>query len=142
MEDAIVMEIDIAAAPDLVFEAWTNVKQRMEWWGDDAVYRSTSLTSDLRVGGKWRNEGRNVDGSTFFVQGEYTRIERPTALAFTWDATWTNGLVTNVLIELARIDTGTRVKITHSGFAAAADRAAHNAGWQRAANWLKRYLSK
>src|SRR6266496_2541791 len=80
MTDTIVVEIDIAAPPARVFEAWTDPQQRMAWWGDDAAYRSTKMESDLRVGGKWRTEGKNVQGKPFSVSGEYTRLEPPKVL--------------------------------------------------------------
>ena len=63
--DTIVCEIDIAAPPERVFQAWIDPEQRLAWWGDDQTYRSTKLDSDLRVGGKWRTEGKSADGKTF-----------------------------------------------------------------------------
>lgn len=140
MEDTIVVEIDIEAPPERVFEAWTNPQQRLAWWGDDAVYRGTSMESDLRVGGKWRTEGKNVSGKPFAVWGEYTRVERPNALAFTWIHDWGEGPATNVLIELTPTSTGTHLKVTHSGFASEATREDHRNGWTRVLGWLDRYL--
>ncbi len=61
--DTIVVEIYIAAPPERVFEAWTDPQQRLAWWGDDAAYRGTKMDSDLRVGGKWRTEGKRTSRS-------------------------------------------------------------------------------
>ncbi len=69
MNDTIVVEIDIAAPPERVFQAWIDPQQRLAWWGDDATYRTTKLESDLRVGGKWRTEGKGADGKPFSVFG-------------------------------------------------------------------------
>ena len=52
MNDTIVCEIDIAAPPERVFQAWIDPQQRLAWWGDDSTYRWRSMESDLRVGGK------------------------------------------------------------------------------------------
>jgi uncharacterized protein YndB with AHSA1/START domain len=41
MEDTIVIEIDIDAPVERVFDAWTDSRQLMAWWGDDARYRVT-----------------------------------------------------------------------------------------------------
>ena len=142
MNDTIVVEIDIAAPPERVFEAWIDPQQRLAWWGDDAMYRGTKMESDLRVGGKWRTEGKSADGKRFAVWGEYTRIEPPKALGFTWNHDWgQSGLPpTNVLIELTATSSGTHVTLTHSGFTSAPDRDSHNQGWQRVLAWLNSYL--
>ena len=100
------------------------------------------MESDLRVGGKWRSEGKNASGGSFAVWGEYTRIEPPNVLAFTWEHDWDSGPVTNVLIELSRTASGTRVKVTHSGFASEATRDDHKNGWGRVLAWLRRYLEE
>ena len=51
--DTIVVEIDIDAPPERVFQAWIDPQQRLAWWGDDTTYRTDRFESDLRVGGKW-----------------------------------------------------------------------------------------
>ena len=87
-DDTVISEIDIAASPELVFQAWIDPQQRLAWWGDDEAYRGSKMESDLRVGGKWRTEGKLRDGKPFAVWGEYTRIEPPRVLGFTWNHDW------------------------------------------------------
>ena len=142
ISDTLVVEIDIAAPPERVFQAWIDPQQRLAWWGDDQTYRSTTLDSDLRVGGKWRTEGKGKDGKPFSVFGEYTRVDAPNALGFTWNHDFGGGgqPETHVLVELIRTSSGTHVTVTHSGFATAPERDAHNVGWQRVLGWLKSYL--
>jgi uncharacterized protein YndB with AHSA1/START domain len=140
MEDTIVVEIDIAASPERIFDAWTDPKQLLTWWGDDATYRGTSWERDLRVGGKWRCEGKSASGKPYAVWGEYTRVERPGVLAFTWIHDWDTGPDTHVLIELSRVADGTHLKLTHSGFAKESTRDDHRNGWGRVLGWLQRYL--
>jgi len=142
MNDTIVMEIDIDAPPERVFQAWIDPQQRLAWWGDDAMYRGTKMESDLRVGGKWRTEGKRSDGTPFAGWGEYTRIEPPNTLGFTWNHTWgESGLpATMVLIELTATSSGTHLALTHSGFANASEFGDHNKGWQRVLGWLHSYL--
>jgi uncharacterized protein YndB with AHSA1/START domain len=143
MEDTIVVEIDIEAPPERVFEAWTDSQQLMAWWGDEAKYRVTGRQDDFRVGGKWRAETKNTDGARHAVWGEYTRMERPLVLAFTWTHDWdAPGPNTHVLIELTPTATGTHLKLTHSGFATEASREAHRNGWAQVLAWLNRYLNK
>jgi uncharacterized protein YndB with AHSA1/START domain len=143
MNDTVFAEIDIDASPERVFEAWTDPEQRIAWWGDDAMYRSTKMESDLRVGGKWRTEGLSR-GNKFVVWGEYTRVDPPKALGFTWNHDYgETGLpATHVLVELSPTSTGTHVSLTHSGFSSATDRDSHNQGWQWVLGWLKNYVQR
>ncbi len=142
MNDTLVVEIDIDAPPERVFQAWIDPQQRLAWWGDDATYRHTKLDHDLRVGGKWRTEGKNAEGKDFSIFGEYTRIDSPRALGFTWNHRW-GGVdmpATHVLVELIPTSSGTHVTLTHSGFATAPERDSHNQGWTRVLGWLRGYL--
>jgi len=46
-------EIEINAAPERVFAAWTEAGHMTAWWKNDAEFRTEHFESDLRVGGKW-----------------------------------------------------------------------------------------
>ena len=69
--DAILAEIFIAAPPVRVFEAITDPKQRAQWWGQQGTFRVTESISDLRVGGKYSNEGVGPNGTPFHLEGKY-----------------------------------------------------------------------
>jgi uncharacterized protein YndB with AHSA1/START domain len=144
MNDTVVAEIDIDAPPERVFQAWIDPQQRLAWWGDESTYRCRTMESDLRVGGRWRTEGKSAEGKAFSVWGEYTRIEPPHALAFTWNHDWDNGPIpeTHVLIELTPTSSGTHVAVTHSGFVSAASRDDHKRGWGRVLGWLGAYMQR
>jgi len=144
INDTVVCEIDIAAPRERVFEAWTDPQQFVTWWGDDSTYRCTKMVSDLRVGGSWRTEGSGTDGKHFSVWGRYTRVDRPSALGFTWNHDWGGAEhpETRVLIELTATSSGTHLTLTHSGFASAPERDSHNQGWQRVLGWLTSYVQK
>ena len=43
----------INVPPARVYKAWIDPVQLKEWWGPEAV-RTRNLTSDVRVGGKYR----------------------------------------------------------------------------------------
>jgi uncharacterized protein YndB with AHSA1/START domain len=86
-DDTIVQEITIKASAERVFEALTDPRQRMKWWGAEGLYRATDMESDLRPGGKWSTRGTGY-GKSFSVRGEYRVIERPRVLAFTWIPDW------------------------------------------------------
>lgn len=142
MNDTIVVEIDIEAPIERVFEAWTDPQQRLEWWGDDAAYRGTKFESDLRVGGRWHTEGMGKTGKPFSVHGTYTRVDPPKTLGFTWNHDWGGKPMpeSHVLLELTPTSRGTHVSLTHSGFTDSGERDDHNNGWKRVLGWLRSYL--
>ena len=142
MNDTIVVEIDIDAPPERVFQAWVDPQQRLAWWGEENMYRCTKMDSDLHVGGKWSTEGKGASGKTFTVSGEYTRIEPSKALGFTWNHDWDEMKMpeTHVLVELVPTSSGTHVTVTHSGFVNVAARDDHDKGWMRVLGWLRGYL--
>jgi uncharacterized protein YndB with AHSA1/START domain len=63
-QDAIQAEVHIAAPPEPVFQALTDPRQTMQWWGQKGLYHHTDWQGDVRPGGKWRSEGvSDTDGS-------------------------------------------------------------------------------
>jgi uncharacterized protein YndB with AHSA1/START domain len=89
-QDTVLAEVFIAAPPSRVFEAITDPKQRAQWWGVKApgphgvvAFRVTDAQSDLRVGGKWSNDGVRGDGTAFRVEGTYLEINPPRLLVHT-----------------------------------------------------------
>jgi uncharacterized protein YndB with AHSA1/START domain len=57
----------------LVWEAWTNPKYVMQWWGPKG-FTSPSCKMDFRVGGKFLCCMRTPDGQEFWNSGEYHEI--------------------------------------------------------------------
>jgi uncharacterized protein YndB with AHSA1/START domain len=161
-QDTILAEIFIAAPPARVFEAITDPKQRAQWWGikspspssDVVPFRVIDSKSDLRVGGKWTNEGIRGDGQRFHLEGEYLEIDPPRLLVHTRVADFVGPFTTIVRWELApqevrelhtggshRVGTGTLVRLRHSGFAGHPEQAqSHYGGWCISLGWLKTFV--
>ena len=139
--DALVERIFIEAPPERVFRALTESDELLAWWGDDAHYRCTSWTLELRVGGAWRSEGRNAAGMPFVVEGSFVEVDSPRVLAFTWKPSWLEVAPTTVRIALEARGRGTDLTWTHSGFArypkALED---HRGGLPTVLAWLKGFL--
>jgi uncharacterized protein YndB with AHSA1/START domain len=136
--ETIVEEITIKGSADRIFEAIADPQERLKWWGAGGTYESNKMESDLRPAGKWIMKGV-ARGSAFTCHGEYTRIERPRLLEFTWNPSW-QGETTESLVrfDLNETDGVTTVRVTHSGLSPVA-REAHK-GWPQVLGWLKGYV--
>ena len=162
--DTILAEVFIAASPARVFEAITDPKQRAQWWGikpsgsaefPAAVpFRVTAATSDLRVGGKWTNEGIRGEDQRFHLEGKYLEIDPPRLLVHTRIADFVGEFETIVRWELEprevrglhgsgthKVGTGTLLRVRHSGFRGHLEQAhSHHVGWRVSLNWLKAFI--
>ncbi|MBV8278185.1 MAG: SRPBCC domain-containing protein [Verrucomicrobia bacterium] len=136
--ETIIEEITIKGSAERIFEALADPKQRPQWWGKPGGYQSTEMDSDLRVGGKWIMKGLAM-GKPFSCHGEYTKVDRPGLLEFTWSPSWQGDeLESLVRFDLNEKDGVTTVRVTHSGLNSAA-RDAHR-GWPQVLSWLKAYV--
>jgi uncharacterized protein YndB with AHSA1/START domain len=140
--DAIVEEITIKAPAERIFDALADPAQRVKWWGLRGRYETKEAESDVRPGGRWMMRGSGMGGRPFHVGGEYRTIERPRVLAFTWLPDWDeNATETLVRFDLNEEADGTRVRVTHSGFASKASRERHQ-GWPQILSWLKGFAER
>ena len=142
-QDAIALEVQIAAPPDRVFQAITDPTQLLRWWGQQGMYHGTKWCTDVRPGGQWRCEGvSDTDGSAFHVSGEYLEVDPPRLLVHTWIASWTGDVKTTVRWELDPTNRGALVRIRHRGLAAHPELAKSYSGWPRMLGWLQTFLEK
>jgi uncharacterized protein YndB with AHSA1/START domain len=105
------------APAEAVFEAWTSEEVIRRWWQAERGWETTEAEVDLRVGGVVRVVMRDPHTNVEYGGGgNFTEIEPPTRLAFTW--TWDRDDDTRrTLIELdvEEIDGVTTVRFTHRG---------------------------
>jgi len=137
-ERVVLATVDIAAAPERVFDAIAS-EDIVQWWGDPTMYRTTRWTGDVRPGGVWRSEGVGADGVPFHVEGEYLVVERPHRLVHTWKPGWAPGDTSTVHYSLDAVDGGTRLTLRHDGFSSAETCKSHGEGWERVLGWLQRW---
>jgi uncharacterized protein YndB with AHSA1/START domain/uncharacterized protein YciI len=138
----ILASVEIAAAPDRVFRALTSPEEIVRWWGSEELYKTTSWTSDFKVGGAWRAEGMGSDGRKFAVVGKYLEIDPPKKIVQTWQPDFDDNQVTTITYLLEPIEQGTRVVLRHEGFAARADSCrGHGVGWERVLDWLSGFVA-
>ena len=121
------------APPDAVFDAWTSADVMKRWWHAERSWETPFAEVDLRIGGSIRVTMRDpADGTEHGGGGEYTAIDRPRRLAFTW--TWDGDDESRrQLIEIEFVDHGeqTTVILTNRGVPDP-EVADHRNGWENA----------
>ncbi len=136
----IVAEIEIEAAPETVFDAFTDPGQLASWWGSAETYRTSNWQIDLRAGGKWSCEARNAEGA-MTVHGVYLEVDPPRKVAYTWNPAWDPGPETEIHITLEPRGSGTLVRLVHSGFEGREkSQQGHAQGWSRVLGWLQQHI--
>ena len=141
--DVVTAEIFIAAPRERIFQALTDPRQAMQWWGQNGKYRLSEFHMDVRVGGKWSCSGQSVTmGGTITIGGEFVEVDPPRELAYTWTSSWMP-VPTEVRWELEAQGNGTLLKLTHTGFAGNAEQAKnHSIGWAAVITWLQAFVEK
>ena len=110
---SITLTRSVPAPPERVFDAWVDPAQLAAWWWPQLT--DTTYDVDARVGGHYRIVAAEA-GLT--VEGEYTEVDRPHRLAFTW--VWEGGsfedpdAVDDVVVTFEPVDGGTLLTVVHS----------------------------
>ena len=97
----------VSAPRELVWEAMTNPKHVVNWWGPRG-FSTTIETMDFRVGGQWKHVMHGPDGANYPNKSTFKEITRPERIVFShggghedgpgasFVATWTFEAVTPV----------------------------------------------
>jgi len=126
----------------LVFDAWSYPKHLVRWWGPND-FTLPHCEQDFRVGGRYRFCMRGPDGSDHWVRGEYTLIDRPHRLVFTWlreDADGDIWCDTVVAITLEQRGAVTLLTLNQTTFATVPHCEEHSIGWNECLDRLVRYV--
>lgn len=126
----------------LVFDAWSDPKHLGRWWGPND-FTLPHCEQDFRVGGRYRFCMRGPDGSDHWVRGEYTLIDRPHRLVFTWlreDADGDIWCDTVVAITLEQRGAVTLLTLNQTTFATVPHCEEHSVGWNECLDRLVRYV--
>ncbi|WP_138760527.1 SRPBCC family protein [Modestobacter altitudinis] len=76
----IVISRVIDAAPELVFEAFTEVRHLSQWWGPEG-FSTTTRSFEFRVGGEWDFVMHGPDGTDYQEWISWTEIVPPERIA-------------------------------------------------------------
>jgi uncharacterized protein YndB with AHSA1/START domain len=135
------LERSFQAPAQAVFDAWTSEEVLRRWWHGELGWDTAAAEVDLRVGGAVRVVMRDPEkGVEYGGGGQYTEIEPPHRLAFTW--IW-DGDTRRTLIEISFEETDgvTTVRFTHSGLWDEEAVRAHEDGWTKLFANLERTLA-
>lgn len=125
-----------------VFEAWTQPKHLLQWWGPKHV-TCVGASVDLKVGGRYRLGNRFPDGSVLWIGGAYEEILHPSRLVFRWAIEGKDDNGERVAVDLLERDDGqaTEVIVTHERIPDGETRRDHAAGWEGCLDGLTRYFN-
>ena len=112
-----------------VFDAWTNEEVIRRWFIPARGWQEPSAEVDLRVGGKVRVVMRDPEGEPVGAGGEYTLIERPHRLAFTWTFDEDPSNQQMIELEFTERDGITTVLFVNSDISTDERREAQYDGW-------------
>lgn len=122
---------DMAAPPDQVFAAWADCDPARCWRAPED-FSVTRCELDFRQGGGYRFCMRAPDGTEQCSRGEFTHVDAPGRLVFTWlreDSTGDIWCDTVVSITIKEQEGGSRVNVEQTAFATEEQCAEHRGGW-------------
>jgi uncharacterized protein YndB with AHSA1/START domain len=126
-----------------VFDAFASADALEQWFSPASDISTRVIEFDFRSGGRYRIVFSLPDGTETSLRGEFTRIDRPIQLRFTW--CWEKpdphaGLDTLVTIDF--VDKGgiTEVVVSHEKMEDSEARDRHSAGWRGALERLHAWL--
>ena len=145
MTEGLVLRIErtFDAPAQEVFDAWTSEEVMRRWIHADPNWETPSAEVDLRVGGKVRVVMRDPqDGAEYGAVGEYTVVEPPHRLAFTW--VWDDDPSNPQTIELefSEREGATTVLMINGGIPTERRRGEQDGGWHRCYDNLDRVLEQ
>src|SRR3954466_1471527 len=106
----IVISRVIDAAPELVFEAFTEVRHLSQWWGPEG-FTTTTRAFEFRVGGEWDFEMHGPDGTDYQEWISWTEIAPPERIALLHGESRADPNAFESVLTFAREGAATRIEM-------------------------------
>jgi uncharacterized protein YndB with AHSA1/START domain len=139
-DSTITVSRTVAASPDRVFVAWTDVARLAAWWWPQLA--GTTYDVDARAGGRFRISSRAIKAT---VWGVYTEVDPPRRLVFTWN--WEDHgepeatVEDTVVVDFMPVEGGTLVTVAHTSEAHVLEGGAEQ-GWNDVLDRLVRVVGE
>lgn len=130
------------ASKQTVYQAWTTRDALTEWFAPTKEMSTIVHEMELEVGGKYRIEMLEPDGTSHVTHGEYVALNPFDQIIFTWewesDEMEVNSLVT---IDIKEKDGLTNMVLTHDQLGSQYSVDIHNEGWTGCIEQLDAFMS-
>ena len=126
----LVVTREFTAPCALVFKAWTDPRQMVQWWSPQTV-ECREVTAEGRVGGAYRIHMVSDEGD-HIAYGIYQEFVPNRRIRFTWQ--WEAYAMPDSVVTVDFEDLGktTRLTLTHEGLPDQEDATDHSRGWNSA----------
>ncbi len=123
-----------------VFEAWTRPELMARWFFPGSDW-TVSVSSDLRVGGRYELLMREASGAEHRQFGEYREIVPVSRLVFTWSCPELSVVDSVVTVVLAERGEQTELSLVHELPPDPKMRRGHEEGWTGCLGNLEKLLA-
>ena len=124
-----------------VYDAWTNKEYLTSWFAPTKEFTTIVHEQELKVGGKYKIEMREPDGTAHVIHGEYVALNPFDQIIFTWewesDEQEVNSLVT---IDLKETNSSTEMVLLHEKLESQNSVDLHSEGWIGCLSQLDEYF--
>jgi uncharacterized protein YndB with AHSA1/START domain len=136
------LERTVPASREAVWKALTEPDELARWWGP-AGFTTPGIELDLRPGGAYRFAMRPPEGEPFHLSGEFTEVEPPSRLTYTfvWEPPNPDDRETLATISLGEAGDSTKVTLVQGSFATHERLALHRDGWSESLEKLAALFS-
>lgn len=130
-DSALKAQIEIKAAPERVYAAWTEPDTFRKWFGPREGGSLEIARFECAVGGAYDVTMVFSDGDRVQMTGKYLELDPPQKIVFTWQ--WmegsTNSNETLVTVALTPTSLGTHLTLVQERFLSTEARDQHQEGW-------------
>jgi uncharacterized protein YndB with AHSA1/START domain len=136
------LEKNLPARVERVFAACVEPGKFVQWWGP-VGFTTPSLDLDVQKGGRYRIRMQPPDGDAFHLRGEFSEVDPPRRLVFTFEWEEPDPDDQETAVTLSFLDDGEEMTLVldQGPFATEARRALHEAGWTESFRRLEETLT-